>query len=112
MAAVDTALGGRLVLADHIRPPRPRYRCELTCLHCSRTAGDLEWAAIGSPAGGIIQLVGGAVRSVQLPARLSCPHCGGRLLAGEAERVRDPLPTALPKARRGRPRHLPVPEAS
>ena len=40
------------------------------------------------------------------------PTVSGRLLAEQAERVRDRVPTALSKRRRGQPRRLPIREAS
>jgi hypothetical protein len=99
-------------MPEAVRPAALRYRAELTCMLCTRFAGDLGWESVAARAGGLFRLVSGEVRTVPFGSRLLCAHCGGRLLAGEPELVRAPSLAPLPQARRGRPRRAAVPQAS
>ena len=90
-------------------PLSPHYRSALTCGHCSRHVGDLEWDGERPTAKLVLRPTGEAPHPVLLSQRICCRRCGGPAFAEAPERVREPAPSVLGRARVNR---KPLPQAS
>lgn len=82
-----------------------RYRADLHCYLCSRSAATLEWegarpsvVTVARPGLELVEMNSQAAR------RVRCVRCGGPTFIEEIEQVRQPAMVVIEPARRGRPR--------
>jgi len=92
-----------------VSPLTPRYRSALTCGHCSRHIGHVEWTGERPAARMLLHPIVGNPSAVLVGQRICCPHCGGPSFAELPERVRENALTAYRGAAVGR---NPLPRAS
>src|SRR5688500_17181595 len=82
-----------------------RYRADLHCYLCSRSAATLEWE--GSHPG-LVSVTRPGLEIVtmgpQEARRVRCVRCGGPTFIEENEQVRVPQVAVIEPAKRGRPR--------
>ena len=82
-----------------------RYRADLHCYLCSRSAATLEWegshpatVSVTRPGHDMVQM------GPQEARRVRCVRCGGPTFVEEIEQVRVPQMVVIEPAKRGRPR--------
>ena len=82
-----------------------RYRADLHCYLCSRSAATLEWE--GTPPA-VVNVIRPGHEVAQMgpneARRVRCVRCGGPTFIEEIEQVRVPQVVVIEPAKRGRPR--------
>ncbi|TAK21495.1 MAG: hypothetical protein EPO26_14190 [Chloroflexota bacterium] len=84
-----------------------RYRADLHCYLCSRSAATLEWEG-STPGAVMVTRPGMAIGEMAAheARRVRCVRCGGPTFIEEIEQVRQPAMVTIEPARRGRPRKV------